>query len=178
MAITINNNILKNVSKNPGSENVNRFCELIEEISRERSSMWLLSWYEKDGEILITFLKKLVAKGCISQIDRIFSSGGNHYPLVNEWSKLRETRDKFDALFQMLPQDYQDKLLGETMHYYKGDKIYICSLIYGTHSWVQTLPEFESILLTKDNKEFIKVLESAFVIIKSLQNKIISQRNK
>ena len=31
--------ILKNVSKNPGSENIDRFYKLIEEIRRERSSL-------------------------------------------------------------------------------------------------------------------------------------------
>ena len=32
----------------------------------------------------------------------------------------------------MLPEDYQDKLNGETISYEKGDKTYTCSLIGGT----------------------------------------------
>ena len=84
----------------------------------------------KDGEVLISFLKELAAKGYISQIDKIFRTGGGYYPLVNMISC--EHKEKFNELFSKLPEDYQNKLLGETISYEEGDKTFTCSLIGGT----------------------------------------------
>ena len=81
-------------------------------------------------EVLISFLKEVATNGRVSQIDNIFRSGGGHYPLVNKISCNYE--DKFNELFSMLPEDYQNKLLGETISYEEGDKTYTCSLIGGT----------------------------------------------
>ena len=69
---------------------------------------------------LASFSKKSADKKWISQIDKIFRPGGGHYPLVNEISCNYE--DKFNELFKMLPEDYQNKLLGETISYEEGDK--------------------------------------------------------
>jgi hypothetical protein len=84
----------------------------------------------KDGEVLISFLKELAAKGCISQIDNIFRTGDGQYPLVNMISK--RYKKKFNELFNKLSEDYQNKLIGETISYEEGDKTYTCSLIGGT----------------------------------------------
>ena len=80
--------------------------------------------------MLISFLKELAANGPISQIDKIFRSGCGHYSLVNLITCDYEI--KFNELFSMLPEEYQDKLLGETISYEEGDKTYTCSLIGGT----------------------------------------------
>ena len=85
-----------------------------------------------DGEELISFLKELAAKGLISQIDKIFSYDGYRHPLVNQLSTYYETEEKFNELFEMLPEEYQNKLLGETISYEEGDKIYTYSLIGGS----------------------------------------------
>ena len=84
----------------------------------------------EDGEVLISFLKDLATKGCVSQIDKIFRSGSGNYLLVNWISCNYE--DKFDELFQKLPEWYQNELLGETISYEEGDKTYTYSLIGGT----------------------------------------------
>ena len=87
--------------------------------------------YEKNGKILFSFLNELVSdKKFVPQIDRIFRSGNGVYPPVNWISCNYE--DKFNELFQKLPEDYQNKLFGETISYEEGDKTYTYSLIGGT----------------------------------------------
>ena len=61
--------------------------------------------------MLISFLKELAANGRASQIDKIFKSGGYRNLLVNELSSYYETEEKFNELFEMIPEDYQNKLL-------------------------------------------------------------------
>ena len=125
--------ILKNISSKPKfeeSEIANRFCEFVDEVSDISDSLWKFALRAKGGKVLISFLKELATNEHISQIDKIFRSGGGHYPLVNEISCNYE--DKFNELFKMLPEDYQNKLLGETISYEEGDKTYTCSLIGGT----------------------------------------------
>ena len=126
--------ILKKINqKSPNNNLVDRVCEFIDEISEKEDAIWGLSRYERNGEILFSFLNELAAdKKFVPQIDRIFRSGGGDYPLVNELSKFPETEDKFNELFQKLPEWYQNKLLGETISYEEGDKTYTCSLIGGT----------------------------------------------
>ena len=80
--------ILKNISSKPKfeeSEIANRFCEFVDEVSDISDSLWSFATRVKDGEVLISFLKELATKGCISQIDKIFRSGGYRYPLVNNF---------------------------------------------------------------------------------------------
>ena len=89
-----------------------------------------LSKYEKNDEVLFSFLNELADRGHISQIDKIFKSGSGIYPLVNNISC--NYKKKFNELFQKLPEWYQNKLLGETISYEEGDKTYTCSLIGGT----------------------------------------------
>ena len=125
--------ILKNISSKPKfeeSEIANRFCEFVDEVSDISDSLWKFALRAKGGKVLISFLKELATNERISQIDKIFRPGGGHYPLVNEISCNYE--DKFNELFKMLPEDYQNKLLGETISYEEGDKTYTCSLIGGT----------------------------------------------
>ena len=125
--------ILKNVLSKPKfekSEIANRFCEFVDMISSGNGALWSFASDENDGEVLISFLKELATKGYVSQIDKIFRSGSGNYPLVNWISCNYE--DKFNELFQKLPEWYQNKLLGETISYEKGDKTYTCSLIGGT----------------------------------------------
>ena len=125
--------ILKNISSKPKfeeSEIANRFCEIVEEVSDSSGSLWEFALRVKGGKVLISFLKELATNGRVPQIDKIFRSGGGHYPLVNKISCNYE--DKFNELFSMLPEDYQNKLLGETISYEEGDKTYTCSLIGGT----------------------------------------------
>ena len=105
--------ILKNVLSKPESEGpkkteiTNRFCEFVDMISsRENGVLWDFAKDEKDGEVLISFLKELAAdKKFIPQIDKIFRSGGYRCPLVNQLSKYYETKEKFNELFRMLPED-------------------------------------------------------------------------
>ena len=79
----------------------------------------------------MTFLNELaVGKKFTPQIDWIFRSGGGVYPLVN-WISCNY-KDEFNELFHKLPENYQNKLLGETISYEEGDKTYTCSLIGGT----------------------------------------------
>ena len=102
-------------------------------ISEKEDAIWGLSRFERNGEILFSFLNELAAdKKFVTQIDRIFRSGGGFYPLVSELSNFPETKKKFNELFQKLPEWYQNKLLGETISYEEGDKTYTCSLIGGT----------------------------------------------
>ena len=128
--------ILKNVLSKPKfekSEIANRFYEFVDMISSgDDSALWRFASDENDGEVLISFLKELADKGCISQIDKIFRSGDEDHPLVNQLSSYYETKEKFNELFRMLPEDYQNKLLGETISYEEGDKTYTCSLIGGS----------------------------------------------
>ena len=100
--------------------------------SRGDGALWSFASDMNDGEVLISFLKELATKGCISQIDKIFRSGGYRCPLVNQLSKYYETKKKFNELFSMLPEDYQNKLLGETISYQDGDKDYAYPLIGGS----------------------------------------------
>ena len=124
--------ILKKINqKSPNNNLVDRVCEFIDEISEKEDAIWGLSRYERNGEILFSFLNELAAdKKFVTQIDRIFRSGSGNYPLVN-WISC-DYKDKFNELFQKLPEWYQNKLLGETISYEEGDKTYTCSLIGGT----------------------------------------------
>ena len=126
--------ILRSVPKMPNSEIVDRVCEFVDMVNDKEGEIWSLSrkGKGKDGEILISFLKELATNGCISQIDKIFRSGGYLHPLVNGLSSYYETEEKFNELFEMLPEDYQNKLLGETISYEEGDKTYTYPLIGGT----------------------------------------------
>ena len=94
-------------------------------------ALWSLSQWNGGGEPLMTFLNELAADmKFVPQIDRIFRSGWGDYPLVNQISCKYE--NKFNELFQKLPEWYQNKLLCETISYEEGDKTYTCSLIGGT----------------------------------------------
>ena len=128
--------ILKNVLSKPKfekSEIANRFCEFVDMLSsRENGVLWSFARKVKDGEVLISFLKELATKGYISQIDKIFRSGDEDHPLVNQLSSYYETKEKFNELFKKLPEWYQNKLLGETISYQDGDKDYAYPLIGGT----------------------------------------------
>ena len=127
--------ILKNVLSKPKfekSEIANRFCEFVDMISSSgNGALWSFASDENDGEVLISFLKELAAdKKFVTQIDSIFRSGSGNYPLVN-WISC-DYKDKFNELFQKLPEWYQNKLLGETISYEDGDKVYTYPLIGGT----------------------------------------------
>ena len=124
--------ILKEINqKSPNNNLVDRVCEFINEISEKESGVWGLSRYERNGEILFSFLNELAAdKKFVPQINRIFRSGGGYYPLVNKISC--DYKNKFNKLFQKLPEWYQNQLLGETISYEEGDKTYTCPLIGGT----------------------------------------------
>jgi hypothetical protein len=124
--------ILKKINqKSPNNNLVDRVCEFIDEISVKEDAIWGLSKYERNGEILFSFLNELAAdKKFVPQIDRIFRSGDDTYPLVN-WISCNH-KEKFNELFHKLPEWYQNKLLGETISYEEGDKTYTCSLIGGT----------------------------------------------
>ena len=128
--------ILKNVLSKPKfekSEIANRFCEFVDMLSsRSNGVLWSFAMKVKDGEVLISFLKELADKGCISQIDKIFRSGGYRHPLVNRLSSYYKTEEIFDELFRMLPEDYRDKLSGEIISYQDGDKDYAYPLIGGS----------------------------------------------
>ena len=100
--------------------------------SRNDGVLWSFARRVKDGEVLISFLKELATKGYISQIDKIFRSGGYRCPLVNQLSKYYETKEKFNELFEMLPEEYRDKLSGEIISYQDGDKDYAYPLIGGS----------------------------------------------
>ena len=129
--------ILKEINqKSPNKPNnrlVDRVCEFINKINKKEDAVWGLSRFERNGEILFSFLNELAAdKKFVPQIDRIFRSGGGVYPLVSELSNFPETKKKFNELFKKLPEWYQNKLLGETISYEEGDKTFTCSLIGGT----------------------------------------------
>ena len=128
--------ILKNVLSKPKfekSEIANRFCEFVDMISsREDGVLWSFARNVKDGEVLISFLKELATNGYIPQIDKIFRSGDEDHPLVNQLSSYYETKEKFNELFRMLPEDYRDKLSGEIISYQDGDKDYAYPLIGGS----------------------------------------------
>ena len=127
--------ILKNVLSKPKfekSEIANRFCEFVDMISSGNGALWSFAMKVKDGEVLISFLKELATKGCISQIDKIFRCGGYRYPLVNDLSCNPRIKNEFNELFSMLPEDYRDKLSGEIISYQDGDKDYAYPLIGGS----------------------------------------------
>ena len=121
--------ILRSVPKMPDSEIVDRVCEFVDMVSDNEDEIWLFFKKGKDGEVLISFLKELATNGSVSQIDKIFRSGGYRHPLVNNLSCNPMIEDKFNELFKMLPEVYQNKLLGETISYEEGDKTYTYSLI-------------------------------------------------
>ena len=115
----------------PNNRLVDRVCKFIDEISEKEDAIWGLSKFERNGEILFSFLNELATdKKFVPQIDRIFRSGGGVYPLVNKISC--DYKKKFNELFKKLPEWYQNELLGETISYEEGDKTYTCSLIGGT----------------------------------------------
>ena len=92
--------ILKEINqKSPNKPNnglVDRVCEFINKINKKVDDVWDLSRFERNGEILFSFLNELAAdKKFVTQIDRIFRSGGGVYPLVNELSKFSKTEKKF-----------------------------------------------------------------------------------
>ena len=96
--------------------------------SKKEGGVLGLSMYERNDEILFSFLNELIAdKKFVPQIDRSFMSGIGDYPLVNEISC--DYKNKFNELLQKLPEWYQNKLLGEIISYEEGDKTYTCSLI-------------------------------------------------
>ena len=100
--------------------------------SRDDGVLWSFAMKVKDGEVLLSFLKELATKGCISQIDKIFRCGGYRHPLVNNLSCNPRIENEFNELFSMLPEDYRDKLSGEIISYQDGDKDYSYPLIGGT----------------------------------------------
>ena len=128
--------ILKNVLSKPKfekSEIANRFCEFVDMISSSgNGALWSFASDENDGEVLISFLKELATKGCISQIDKIFRCGGYRHPVVNDLSRNPRIKNEFNELFSMLPEDYRDKLSGEIISYQDGDKDYAYPLIGGS----------------------------------------------
>ena len=131
--------ILKNVLSKPEYEGpkkneiTNRFCEFVDMISsRDDGVLWSFARKVKDGEVLISFLKELATNGYIPQIDKIFRSGDEDHPLVNQLSSYYETKEKFNEMFRMLPEDYRDKLSGEIISYQDGDKDYAYPLIGGS----------------------------------------------
>ena len=131
--------ILKNVLSKLESEGpekteiTNRFCKFVDMISsRKDGVLWSFARGVNDGEVLISFLKELATNGCISQIDKIFRSGDENHPLINQLSSYYETKEKFNELFRMLPEDYRDKLSGEIISYQDGDKDYAYPLIGGS----------------------------------------------
>ena len=100
--------ILKEINqKSPNKPNnrlVDRVCKFIDKISEKEDAIWGLSRFERNGEILFSFLNELAAdKKFVTQIDRIFRSGGGFYPLVSELSNFPETKKKFNELFKKLP---------------------------------------------------------------------------
>ena len=126
--------ILRSVPKMPNSEIVDRVCEFVDMVNDKEAEIWSLSrkGKGKDDEILISFLKELATKGCVSQIDKIFRYGGYRHPLVNSLSCNPRIKNEFNELFSMLPEDYRDKLSGEIISYQDGDKDYAYPLIGGS----------------------------------------------
>ena len=128
--------VLKNVLsklKFEKSEIANRFCEFVDMISsRDDGALWSFASDMNDGEVLLSFLKELATKGCISQIDKIFRCGFYRHPLVNDLSCNPRIKNEFNELFSMLPEDYRDKLSGEIISYQNGDKDYAYPLIGGS----------------------------------------------
>ena len=119
----------KTYPEGPNTEIVNRVCKFVDEASSLSDGvLWEIT--EEDG--LIFFLKELARRGLVSQIDKIFRSGGYRHPLVNRLSSYYKTEEKFDELFRMLPEDYRDKLSGEIISYQDGDKDYAYPLIGGS----------------------------------------------
>ena len=97
--------ILKEINqKSPNKPNnrlVDRVCKFIDKLSEKEDAIWGLSRYERNGEILFSFLNELAAdKKFVPQIDRIFRSGGGVYPLVNKISC--DYKEKFNELFKKL----------------------------------------------------------------------------
>ena len=98
----------------------------------ENGVLWDFASRVKDGEVLMSFLKELATNGLVSQIDKIFRSGGYRHPLVNDLSCNPMIENEFNEIFSKLPEEYQNELLGETISYEEGDKTYTYSLIGGT----------------------------------------------
>ena len=130
MAIKVVNDLTdilkKSDPKKTNAEIVNRVCKFVDEtIGFGDGVLWELS---RDGG-LISFLKELARRGLVSQIDKIFRCGIYECPLVNKLSTYSRTKNKFNELFSMLPEDYRDKLSGEIISYQDGDKDYAYPLI-------------------------------------------------
>ena len=130
MAIKVVNGLIdilkKSDPKKPNAEIVNRVCKFVDEASGFGDGvLWELS---RDGG-LISFLKELARRGLVSQIDKIFMCGTYKYPLVNLLSSNPRTKDEFNELFDMIPEEYRDKLSGEIISYQDGDKDYAYPLI-------------------------------------------------
>ena len=66
--------ILKEIKqKSPNNNLVDRVCEFINKINKKEDGVWDLSRFERNGEILFSFLNELAAdKKFVPQIDRIF----------------------------------------------------------------------------------------------------------
>ena len=94
----------------------------------ENGVLWDFASRVKDGEVLMSFLKELAINGLVSQIDKIFRSGGYRHPLVNDLSCDPMVKNEFNELFSKLPEEYQNELLGETISYEEGDKTYTYSV--------------------------------------------------
>ena len=121
--------VSKNVLSKPEYEGhkkteiTNRFCKFVDMINgRENGVLWDFASRVKDGEVLISFLKELATNGLISQIDKIFRVGGYRHPLVNNLSCNPMIKNEFNELFSKLPEDYQNKLLNETISFSERDK--------------------------------------------------------
>ena len=126
-------NILKTIDSNTHDSNlINKICEFIFKLNKSKGNgkIWSLSLDEKYGEDLINFLKELSRIGLISQVDMIFRSGEGHYPLVNWLSKYNVER--FYEFFEMLPEEYKEKLDSENINFEEDGIDYSCPLIGGT----------------------------------------------
>ena len=97
--------------KLPDSKVVNRICEFIGKIhdSKENAVLWDLSMFEKDGGVIISFLKELARRDLVLQIDKIFRHGSYRHPLVNELSCNPMIEDEFNELLNMLQEEYQSE---------------------------------------------------------------------
>ena len=125
-------NILKTIDSNtPDSKLINKICEFINKLNKSKGNgkIWNLSLDEKYGEDLINFLKELSRIALISQVNMIFRSGEGHYPLVNWLSKYNV--EKFYEFFEMLPEEYQEKLNNENINFEEDGIDYSCHLIGG-----------------------------------------------
>ena len=84
--------------------------------------MWEFSNEEKDGEILISFLKRSPVKGYIPQINSIFRSGGIPYSLVNFQVSMKQMGSLINC--SICPKDLKDNKLNETARETKINYVY------------------------------------------------------